>query len=185
MEETMNPPAARAAKLPLILLGAALLLALATALYFYFNWRGTEDQLISAKSLNTELERDSYRVSNLIQKNKGDREILSNLAYKSIVLRGTAKSPGSLALAYYDPNSHKLLLDVRRMPEAPVGQQYQLWAMNGTKATDAGTIRPEKMNEGLLEMNPINGAQSLVLTLEKAGGAAAPTLSATCLTAAL
>lgn len=178
-------PAARAAKLPLILLGATLALALFAAFYFYFNWRDTEDQLINAKSLNSELERDSYRVSNLIQKNKGDREILASASYKTVVLRGTPKSAGSLALAYYDPTAHKLLLDVRRLPEAPAGQMYQLWAMDGAKATDAGTIRPEKINEGLLEMNPIGDAKSLLLTLEKAGGATAPTMSEAYLTAPL
>ena len=184
MEETTYSPA-RVNKLPLILLGAALALSLIAVFYFYFNWRGTEDQLISAKSLNSELEGDSHRVSNLIQKNKSDREILSNAAYKTVVLRGTGKSPGSLALAYYNAEAHKLLLDVRRLPEAPAGEMYQLWAMDGAKATDTGTVRPEKINEGLLEMNPVSSVKSLMLTLEKAGGATAPTTSQTYLTGTL
>ncbi len=183
MEETTF--AARPAKLPLILLGAALLLALIAAFAFYSNWRSTEDELINVKSLNAQLEGDSDRVANLIQKNRGDREILTDPNFKSVVLHGTPKSPGALALAYYNPGERKLLLDVRRLPEAPAGRMYQLWAMDGPKATDAGTIRPEKMNQGLLQMNPIGAAKSLMVTLETAGGAPAPTMSEAYLTAPL
>ncbi len=183
MEETTT--AARTAKLPLIALGAALLLALITTFTFYFNWRETEEQLQAAKLDNTAYEKDSFRVSNLIQKSKGDREVIASNDYKAVVLRGTPKSPNSLALAYYNAGTRELFLDVSRLPEAPAGQQYQLWAMDGTQATDAGTIHQEKMNEGLLKMNPVGGAKSLVVTLEKAGGASAPSMSAAYLTATL
>lgn len=175
MEETYTT--GRPAKLPLIVLGAALVLALITTFTFYFNWRETEEQLQAAKLDNTAYEKDSFRVSNLIQKNKGDREVIADAAYKAAVLRGTAKSPGALALAYYNAGTRELFVDISRLPEAPAGQQYQLWAMSGAKATDAGTLSPEKMNEGLLKMNPISGATSLLVTLEKAGGAEAPTMS--------
>lgn len=183
MEETMT--SGRSAKLPLFVLAGALVLAVIAAFTFYFNWRETEEQLHAARLDNAAYEKDSFRVSNLIKKNKDDRETLASDAYKTVVLRGTAKSPSSLALAYYDPSTRKLLIDVRRLPEAPVGLQYQLWAMDGAKATDAGTIRPEKLNEGLLEMNPVSGVKSLVLTVEKAGGAPAPTTSETYLSGTL
>ncbi len=185
MEETTFQEDAPASKIPLIALGVALLLALITTFTFYTNWRDTEEQLQAAKLANTEYERDSFRVSNLIQKHKGDREILAATDYKTIVLRGTPKSPNSIALAFYNASSRELLIDVSRLPEAPGGEQYQLWAIDGATVTDAGTLSPEKMNEGLLKMNPVSGAKSLVLTLEKSGGAPAPTMSAAYLTATL
>jgi hypothetical protein len=185
MEETTTEVAAPAPKGLLIFLGAMLLLALITTFTFYTNWRETEEQLQAAKLANSEYEKDSFRVSNLIQKNKGDREILASADYRSVVLRGTAKAPGSLALAFYNPSSRELLVDVSRLPEAPAGQQYQLWSMDGDKATDAGVLSPDKMNEGLLKMNPIAGVKSLTLTLEKAGGAASPTMAEAYLTGSL
>ncbi|MBC7447389.1 MAG: anti-sigma factor [Hymenobacteraceae bacterium] len=183
MEETI--PAARAAKLPLIALGLALVLALITTFTFYFNWRETEEQLQAAKLDNTVYEKDSFRVSNLIQKNKGDREVIASKDYRAVVLRGTPKSAGSLALAYYNASSRELFIDVSRLPEAPVGQQYQVWASNGTQTTDAGTLHQEKMNEGLLKMNPVSDAKTFMVTLENAGGATAPTTSQTYLTGGL
>ncbi len=177
--------AARPAKLPLIVLGAALVLALFATFSFYSNWRDTEEQLQAAKIDNAAYEKDSFRVSNLIQKNKGDREVIASADYRAIVLRGTPKSASSLAVAYYNASTRELFIDVSRLPEAPAGQMYQLWAMDGAKATDAGTLRPEKMNEGLVQMNPIGGLKSLVLTLEKAGGATAPTMNEAYMTATL
>ena len=182
MSETI---VARPAKLPLILLGAALVLALLTTFTFYSNWRETEEQLQTAKLDNSAYEKDSFRVSNLIQKNKGDREVIASNDYKALVLRGTAKSPGSMALAYYNPDSRELFVNISRLPEAPAGKMYQAWAMNGAQATDLGTLSPDKMNEGLLKMNPMSGASSLVITLENSGGASAPTTAQTYLSASL
>ena len=176
-----GPPA----KLPLIILGAALLLALIATFSFYSNWRETEEQLQAVKLDNTAYEKDSFRVSNLIQKNKGDREVIASADYKLAVLRGTPRSAGSVALAYYNPANRDLFINVSRLPEAPAGQQYQLWGFDGTKYIDGGTLSPDKMNEGLLQMNPMQGAKTLIVTLEKAGGATAPTLGETYLTATL
>ncbi len=176
---------ARVSKLPLIGLGAALILALIAMFTFYFNWRETEERLQAAQLDNSQYEKDSYRVSNLIQKNKGDREVIADPAYKAVVLRGTGKSPGSIGLVYYNAATREIFLDINRLPEAPAGQQYQLWAMSGGKAVDAGTLAPEKLNEGLVKLNPIGGAQSFQLTLEKAGGAPAPSASETYMTGGL
>ena len=176
---------ARSPKLPLIVLGAALALALITTFTFYFNWRDTEEQLQAAKLDNAAYEKDSFRVSNLIQKNKGDREVVASPDYKAIVLHGTERAPGALALAYYNPASRELFIDVSRLPEAPVGMMYQVWAMTGGQATDLGTLSPDKMNEGLLKMNPMTSAKTLAVTLEKAGGVTAPTTTETYLSASL
>jgi Anti-sigma-K factor rskA len=175
----------RVSKLPLIGLGIALVLSLIATFTFYSNWRDTEEQLKAAQLANTVYEKDSFRVSNFIQKSKGDREVIADPAYKAVVLRGTGKSPGAIGLLYYNVSTREVFLDINRLPEAPAGLQYQLWAMSGGKAVDAGTLAPEKLNEGLVKLNPIGGAQSFMLTLEKAGGAPAPTASETYLTGAL
>jgi len=169
-------------KLPLIILGAVALLSLIMMFVFYTNWRDTEERLQAVQLDNSQYEKDSFRVSNLIQKNASDRQVIADPAYKAIVMRGTGKSPGALALLFYNPTTREVFLDIARLPEAPAGQQYQLWGMADGRTIDGGTVHHEKMKEGLLKMNPVEGARSFQLTLEKAGGASAPTGDQTYLT---
>lgn len=184
-EPSYEEAPAKNLKLPLIGLSVALVLSLIAVFSFYTNWRDTEDRLHAAELANSQYEKDSFRVSNLIQKNVSDRQVIADPAYKAVILRGTGKAAGSLALLYYNPSTREVFLDISRLPEAPAGQQYQLWGMNGGRALDAGTVSPEKMKEGLLKLNPIEGASSFQLTLEKAGGAAAPSADQTYLTGSL
>lgn len=181
-EET---PSAKSSKMLVMGLAIALVLALVAVFSFYTNWRDTEDRLHAAELANSQYEKDSFRVSNLIQKNVSDRQVIADPAYKTIVMRGTGKSPGSLAILYYNASTREVFLDVSRLPEAPAGQQYQLWGINAGKAMDAGVVTAEKMKEGLLKLNPIEGAASFQLTLEKAGGVPAPTADQVYLTGSL
>lgn len=174
MEETTYQ-VARPSRTPLYILGGLMLLTLIATFTFYSNWRDTEERLQASQLEQQALAKDSYRVSNLIQKNKADREAVADPAYKAVVMRGTGKAPAGLAILYYNPSAREVLLEISRLSEAPPGKQYQLWGMSEGGPTDAGAVKPENMNQGLMKMNPVGGAKSFVLTLENAGGASEPT----------
>lgn len=181
LDETPDRPS----RVPLIAVSILLLLSAVATFMFYGNWRDTERRAQAAELASSVYEKDSFRVSNMIQKTKGDRDVVADPAYKLIVLRGGAKAAGAVGLLFYNSSARDLFLDIRRLPEAPAGKQYQLWAMGAGAPGDAGVVNADKLNEGLLKMNPVSSSTSFLLTLEKTGGAANPTTAETYLSGAL
>ncbi|MDP2454674.1 MULTISPECIES: anti-sigma factor [unclassified Kaistella] len=114
---------------------------------------------------NTEL---SNKVSSLEEMNT----MLMNS--RRIQLKGVEKHPDMLAEVYWD-SSNKVYLDIKNLPAAPTGRQYQLWAIVDGKPVDMG-MYSEKKNGTIQPMKSVEKPQAFAITLEKEGGNATPTM---------
>lgn len=110
----------------------------------------------------------SSKVSSLQEMNS----ILKNS--KKIELKGVAKHPDMLAEVYWDA-SEKVYLDIKDMPKAPTGKQYQLWAIVDGKPVDLGLYDHAK-DSTVQPMKTVAKPQAFAITLEKEGGNATPTM---------
>lgn len=114
---------------------------------------------------NTEL---SNKVSNLEQMNS----MIMNS--KRIELKGVENHPNMLADVYWH-TSKKVFLEMKNLPAAPAGKQYQLWAIVDGKPVDMG-MYSAKADSTVQEMKSVDNAQAFAITLEKEGGNATPTM---------
>ena len=65
-------------------------------------------------------------------------------------------------------------LELTGMPQPPRGRVYQLWYQHGKTIDRGGTFRPR--NNGSYDADiPVGGADRVMVTVERAGGAPAPT----------
>ena len=114
---------------------------------------------------NTEL---STKVSSLEEMNS----MLMNS--KRIQLKGVEKHPDMLAEVYWN-ESKQVYLDIKNMPAAPTGKQYQLWAIVDGKPMDMG-MYSNNADSKIQAMKSVDKPQAFAITLEKEGGNATPTM---------
>lgn len=102
--------------------------------------------------------------------------ILRDDAYRSVLLKGTDKSPDALAAVYYNESDNKTYLDVRNMPAPTTDMQYQLWAIVDGKPVDMGVFNLPIDSVDFVEVPHIANAQAFAVTLETKGGNPTPNL---------
>jgi anti-sigma-K factor RskA len=66
-------------------------------------------------------------------------------------------------------------LRMNGMPQPPPGRVYQLWYQHGTSIERGGTFRPGGDGSYRADL-PVDGADAVMLTIERDGGAPAPTM---------
>lgn len=112
---------------------------------------------------------------------RGDVELLAAVmeSDKNVALAGTEAAPDAHGMVAYDPRTGRTVLLASGLPPAPDGKAYQLWFIAGTRPPMPGrafttdtrgraTLHDQAPREGL-------DAKTFVVTLEPAGGVAAPT----------
>lgn len=93
---------------------------------------------------------------------------------KRIELKGVENHPTMLADVYWH-TSKKVFLEMKNLPAAPTGMQYQLWAIVDGKPVDMG-MYAAKADSTIQEMKSVDNAQAFAITLEKEGGNPTPTM---------
>jgi len=112
-----------------------------------------------------------------LDKMQADMEMLMNPAMKPVELKGVASHPNMVASLYWDPNTRKTYIGTSNLPAAPLGKDYQLWAIVDGKPVDIGLYHP-KGKSGPVEMKDVipGKVQAFAITLEKQGGSPTPTM---------
>ncbi|HVU97918.1 MAG TPA: anti-sigma factor [Puia sp.] len=100
--------------------------------------------------------------------------LISNPSVLKVPLLGVAGKENAGATLYWDATDKFVYLDAVRLPKAPAGKQYQLWALVDGKPVDAGLL--ENIS-GIRRLKSVQKAQAFAITLEKTGGSPTPTLS--------
>jgi len=100
--------------------------------------------------------------------------VLTNPDIRKISLNGVEKHADAKALVYWDTRTKQVYLKADRLPKAPDGMQYQLWAIADGKPVSAGLYSPDK-NFGTA-ISAVKSAQAFAITLEKEGGSEIPTM---------
>ncbi|WP_153797553.1 anti-sigma factor [Foetidibacter luteolus] len=100
-------------------------------------------------------------------------KVMNDPATRMIKMPGVAGHENSLAQVYWNQSSKNVYLSTGNLPATPAGKQYQLWAIVNGQPVNAGMVDD---CAGLCKMLTIPNAQAFAITLEKAGGNAAPSM---------
>ncbi|NCI48492.1 anti-sigma factor [Sediminibacterium roseum] len=155
---------------------AVILLIASTALniYYYTQFRNTSDayQALLVEKTSLIAKNDVMQArSNEMEK---DMQIMNDTAVVKVYMKGVTGREGNLATVFWDSRTKDVYLMQNRLPAAPEGKQYQLWAIVDGKPVDAGMIDPVT---GLAKMKNIPKASMFAITLEKKGGVEQPTMA--------
>ncbi len=131
------------------------------------------NEIIAMESEQQRLAEDLNQVNYTNEKIQTGLDFLASAETKAIPLGGTDISKSSKAFVFWNPNTAEVRMRIADLPELPSDKQYQLWALKDGKPIDLGVFDIE---EGLLDMKTIEGAQAFAVTLEPAGGSVSPTL---------
>ena len=133
--------------------------------YLGYEVNSKNNQLQEIAQNNTEL---STKISSL----EATNSMIMNS--KRIELKGVENHPNMLADVYWH-TSKKVFLEIKNLPAAPTGKQYQLWAIVDGKPVDMG-MYSAKADSTVQEMKSVDKAQAFAITLEKEGGNPTPTM---------
>lgn len=141
-----------------------LALSIAGNIWFFKNWKNSEDKLVAIETQNQVLAQQGKALKASYQE---EVAILQNTDFKVIKLVGQPDYPTAKALVYFDKKQQAVYLSALNLPKAPTGKQYQLWAIVDGKPVDAGLI---KENESILKMKPFDRVEAFAISLEQTGG---------------
>jgi anti-sigma-K factor RskA len=175
------PPTQRAASdMFKWLVAASVVLLLASnalSVYFYRNWKRSENSLELAVAAQQQYAQNIRRVQQQLSQKEVALALMSDPGTRKVELKGVNKSPDSRVTVYWHQPSRNVYLAVNTLPAPPTGRQYQLWALAGGKPIDAGVLDIKLAAATLQQMKDIGQAQAFAITLEPAGGSASPTLN--------
>lgn len=136
---------------------------------FYNKYKDTSRELQFAQQKLEQQEKYNQAMT-------ADINVMTDKNAMPVVLNGTLKAPDALAKIFWMKNTGQVYIDPSNLPEAPVGKQYQLWAIVDGKPLDAGMIATEKGIYHIQKMKSFGNVQAFAITLEKAGGSPTPTM---------
>lgn len=152
-------------------IAATVLLALSIGgnILMFTEHQESKNALGEAIALNTATE-------NKLSEANSRWELLQRPSVKAISLAGVEAHPDLKAVVLWDTKSENVYLTAEKLPQAPEGKQYQLWAIVDGQPVDAG-ILPLASEDSMHKMHNIPQAQAFAITLEKEGGSPTPTLT--------
>lgn len=124
---------------------------------------------------NIRLSEENKAAKETIAKTSSELDMLQNPEYRVVKLKGMEKSPGSMAVVYWNESTKHVYMDPMKLPSPPQGKQYQLWAISGGKPMDAGVLDPNS-KEDMHRMKTMADAEAFAITLEPMGGSVNPTM---------
>ncbi|MBC7410739.1 MAG: anti-sigma factor [Arcicella sp.] len=143
---------------------ALLALSIGGNIWFFKNWKNSEDKLVALETQNQVLAQEGKALKASYQE---EVAILQNPNFKIIKLLGQKDAPDATALVYFDKIKQEVYLSALRLPQAPTGKQYQLWAIIDGKPVDAGMINGAG---NVLRMKALTNAVAFAISLENTGG---------------
>ncbi|MFA9213747.1 MAG: anti-sigma factor domain-containing protein [Candidatus Methylacidiphilales bacterium] len=143
----------------------------------YLKYQSANEQVLALSGKNSQmaetLKTNKVRLENM----NSELAFIGNEQTSKIPLKGVAKSPESMVMIYWNKQTKEVYAEVKNLPQAAEGLQYQLWAIVDGKPVDAGMIAKNSSDSVLLKMNNFETAQAFAITLEKEGGSLSPTLT--------
>jgi anti-sigma-K factor RskA len=150
-----------------------LFISVAVNIYYFNKYKTVENELADLRQDNTYLTNEFDLLKAGYQGLQSEIDIVKNPAYIAITMKGSAVSPASASVVYWDKSTGDLYVNAINLPAPSAGQQYQLWALKDGKPIDAGVF---DINGTIQQMKKITEADAFAVTLEPAGGSISPTL---------
>jgi anti-sigma-K factor RskA len=147
------------------------IISTAFALYFWNKSTKMDDYMDKMAKINASLSDSIKSVAANITQLQNDMAILKDPMYKVVELKGQKAAPDAKAMVCWCPEEKKVYVEVDKLPAAPAGMQYQLWAIVDGKPVNEGMLTDGK---GMHRMLDVDNAQAFAVTLEKAGGSPTP-----------
>lgn len=152
----------------------ALIIALAgTTAYFGYNYRESQNQILSLRAEKSQLATEVKMVSAEKEKISGELAVAAQPESKKILLNGLPISPDSKAVVYWNKTTGDTYINASTLPKVATERQFQLWAIVNGKPVDLGVIA---FDTGFSAMKQIQNATAFAVTLEPRGGSASPTM---------
>lgn len=148
-----------------------LLISASFTIYFAVKTNKLDTDMYAIKQANTTLTDSLKALSSNLSQMQSDMAILKDPMYKIVELKGLKVAPEAKAMVCWCPMDKKVYVEIDKLPPAPEGMQYQLWAIVDGKPVSEGMLTT---GNGLHPMKDVDNAQAFAVTLEKQGGSETP-----------
>lgn len=153
-----------------------LLLAIASLAYTFINNNNQHTQIAALQQELDILRNNNTAQQQQIDQYAKDMQFYRDTGYKMINLKPMPNRPKDiLAQVFWDTRTKAVYATNISLPKAPEGKQYQLWAFVNGKPVSAGLL--DATTGKVEQMKTFTEAEAFGITLEKAGGAASPTVA--------
>ena len=146
------------------------LIVMALAAGYWINWKNTEQKLDDLQERYDRLEQSAQQATQALLD-------INNPAFQTVVLQNQASS-GSQALAYWNPETYQIYLDLSQLPPNEADQQYLLGGIADGDTVRLGTFNVP-VNASLPQIKPFKGVarlSDLLISREPEGGSPSPPL---------
>ena len=151
-------------------IAAAAAIILVVGGYFIFSFNSKvkklENELAVAKSTPATLPLEDYK-------------IMLDPKITPVAMYGVGTHAICRCTMFWDKKTGKLYIIIHHLPQSSSSKDYQLWAMIDNKPVNVGIIKDEIRGRFIEMENVPAKATSFIVTLEKAGGNASPTIEET------
>jgi hypothetical protein len=152
---------------------AVALIALAANIWLYYQFRSVKLQLAELEAEKIEYVNNIDKLQVKYKASEDQLAFISGHGVKSIEMKPVANKVPHSATVFWNSDNGKLMVNVKDLPAAPAGHQYQLWAIVEGQPVDLGLYNPESTFQ---QMKQVSTPQAFAVTLEKTGGSPVPTM---------
>lgn len=176
--EIKDTTSSRPALSRLLIAATIVLIATLASVAYYFNmqFRDSLTQIAQLEEQQSGILKQVDQLQLSLKQHTEKVQWLTDANTVRIPMKGTEKSPASLALIYWNKETKAVYLDVKALPPADADTQYQLWFIDPVAGPVSAGVFELKTGE-LIRMTNAPDAAAFAVTLEPRGGSIQPTLN--------
>ena len=151
--------------------------SLATSVYVWQGRKEDQQALASMEKKMATMAGEQQNLTAALDRYRREAEMASAMDMEPVVMRSTQPGHPMAATIYWNKSKSEAYVSVQKLPPAPQGMQYQLWAIADGKPVSIGMLDNEVAASGGMQKVPevVAAGQAFAVSLEKAGGNASPT----------
>ncbi|MEO6167960.1 MAG: anti-sigma factor [Chitinophagales bacterium] len=163
--------------LQLLIAACVVLLAIMSGIAFYFSnqFNQSQEQVAQLEEQQSGISRQVDNLQLALNQNVEKVQLLTDANTVRVTMKGTDKSPASIALIYWNSESKVVYLDIKALPPAAADKQYQLWFIDPKAGPVSAGVFDVKTGE-IMKMINAPAAAAFAVTLEPRGGSINPTM---------
>ncbi len=174
----VHPMAPKKNLYPLFAAASIILLAVITGLtlYFFNQYNQSKEQIADLKEQQSNVDMLVNNLQSEVKRNEEKLKIVTDANMVKVTMKGTEKSPESMAMVYWNKDTKAVYFEVKVLPAAPGEKQYQLWFIDPKRGpVNAGMI--SGTTGEMIKMFDAPDPAAFAVTLEPRGGSKSPTLN--------
>lgn len=143
---------------------------------FFSDWQSAEEEVALLQQDKMLLSDENGTLQTKYRILKDQFSFFERDNIQTASLKGTETYPSTEALVFWDKSKGDVFLVANNLPKLGTNEQYQLWAIDNGKPVGAGLIPLNHEAGAAYQMSNVSSSQAFAITIEKEGGAEAPTL---------